>query len=470
MKTVQTILLLFLLIFFGCSKDVDTPSKSEPQNITIFFVNDSHGQIDNFAKVKYIVDQEKQTSNVLLVSSGDMFSGNPVVDNYEPKGYPMINLMNETGFDIMALGNHDFDYGPEVLKERIDQSNFTWICANATAESGEYAQPLDYKTLTVDGLKITFLGLLETSGSENLTIPSSHPWRVQNYNFTVAMDIVGNYSNLKEEENADLLIALTHLGATSDYELTANNNFIDLIIGGHSHSLMNTVSNGIPVYQAGAYLHYLGKIDLTIEGRELQNSNFTLIDLDEFTEQDDQIQALIDDYNNWPELYEEIGYSSAYHTKLATGCFYTDALKNYLNADVSFQNTGGVRSVLNEGPITKRTIYEISPFNNGTVIYEMSVAEIKKFLAESGSGFYYSGIIIDKIDREVVLFDESGNHLNDDEVLKVGINDYIPAVHSPYFPEDGEVQPLTAAETIIKYLENTTGNIDYSNCSRYFYY
>lgn len=100
----------------------------------------------------------------------------------------------------------------------------------------------------------------------------------------------------------------------------------------------------------------------------------------------------------------------------------------------------------------------------------MSVKEIKRFLVESGSGFYYSGIRIDKVNREVIIFDEEGNYLQDNEILRVGINDYIPAVHSTYFPEDGEIQPLTAAETIIKFIENSAADIDYTNCSRYFRY
>lgn len=69
MKTVQTILLFLLLIFLGCSKSDPSP-ESKPQNITLLFVNDSHGQIDNFSKVKYIIDQEKQTKDVLVISTG----------------------------------------------------------------------------------------------------------------------------------------------------------------------------------------------------------------------------------------------------------------------------------------------------------------------------------------------------------------------------------------------------------------
>lgn len=467
MKTIQTILLLLLLIFYGCNKN-ETPPKNQPQNITIFFVNDTHGQIDNFSKVKYIVDQEKEINDVLVISTGDMFSGNPVVDNYSQKGYPMIHLMNQVGFDIMTLGNHEFDYGPEMLKERINQSNFPWICANTTAKSGEFAQPEPYKSIDVGKLKIVFLGLLETMGSDYSTIPSSHPWRVQNYEFTDALEIAKNYSMLKEQENADLFIALSHLGENMDYQLAANNSFFDVIIGGHSHTLVNTVNNGIPIFQAGGDLNYLGKIELTVADKEVENFNYTLIDLEQFENKDAQIQAIIDDYNDWPELYEEIGHSPAYHSKTATGCFYTDAIKTYLDVDVSFQNTGGVRAALYEGPITRRDIYEISPFNNGTVIYEMSVEEIKYFLKESGSGFYYSGILIDKIDGEVVIFNQSGNRLRDNVMLRVGINDYIPAVHSPLFPEEREEQALTAAETIIKFVEDTSTEIDYSACSRYF--
>lgn len=469
MKIIRILALCLLAALYACNQNDSQPEKPAKE-ITLFFVNDSHGQIDNFSKIKYIVDQEKQTKDVLLISTGDMFSGNPVVDNYEPKGWPMIELMNEVGFDVMALGNHDFDYGPEILENRMDQSNFPWICANASVKSTEYAQPAAYKTIDFDDTKITFLSLLETQGSDQLTIPSSHPWRVQNYDFTNALETVSDYSSLKSQENADLLIVLSHLGDYTDYELAADNSFIDLIIGGHSHALINSVHSGIPIFQAGAYLNYLGKIELTIKNREIENTSFTLIDLNQFEKKDAQIQDLIDDYNDWPELYEEISYSSAYHSKVATGCFYTDAIKTYLNTDVSFQNTGGVRALLHKGPITKKNIYEISPFNNGTVVYEMSVAEIKRFLAESGSGFYYSGVLIDKIDREVVLFDEAGNYLHDDEVLRVGINDYIPAVHSPYFPDEREEQPLTAAESIIKFLENTSSNIDYSDCSRYFRY
>jgi len=469
MKIIRTILLASLLIFSACSKKNDVlPTQS--QHLTIFCVNDVHGQIDNFSKVKHIVDDERQTTNVLVVSAGDLFSGNPVVDNYDEKGFPLIDIMNEIGFDISALGNHDFDYGPETLKARIEQSSFPWICANAVAKKSGLHQFDAYTTLTIHNLRITFLGLLETNGSNTEIIPSSHPWRVAEYTFTPAENMIGDFESLKTQENADLLIALSHLGEYSDFQMAIENSFIDVIIGGHTHAKTDTILNNIPIVQAGGYLNYLGKIELEIHNKALQSSNFTIINLNNYTESDAGLQALINEYNDWPELYDKIGYAEEDHSAAATGCFYTHALREYMNADVSFQNTGGVRSLLKKGTITKRDIYEISPFNNGTVLYKMSVEEIKAFLKGSGSGFYYSGISIQKAGSEIIIRDELGRTIPENYVLKVGINDYIPAVHSLYFPAKGEIQPLTAAETIIAFLESNTNPIKFSNCYNYFRY
>jgi 5'-nucleotidase len=100
----------------------------------------------------------------------------------------------------------------------------------------------------------------------------------------------------------------------------------------------------------------------------------------------------------------------------------------------------------------------------------MTVAEIKQFLIGSESGFYYSGIHPQKEDGELVILDQNFRKIPDDFVLKVGINDYIPAVHSSYFPNNGQAQQLTAAETLVEYLRNNKKPVNYSGCNRYFRY
>lgn len=125
MKKLSSILLVVFLLLLGCSNensgsDNNTNISGITKNLTIFFVNDQHGQLDNFSKIKHIVDLEKENTNVIVACSGDIFSGNPVVDNYSEKGFPMIDVMNRVGFDISVLGNHEYDYGESILTDRID--------------------------------------------------------------------------------------------------------------------------------------------------------------------------------------------------------------------------------------------------------------------------------------------------------------------------------------------------------------
>ena len=134
LKRMKKIYLLFTAIIFcfgSCSNEheVSIPSTTS-KNLTIFFINDQHGQLDNFSKIKHIVEKERLKTNVIVACSGDIFSGNPVVDNYQEKGYPMIDVMNRVVFDISVVGNHEFDYGEKILKDRFNQAEFEWVCAN----------------------------------------------------------------------------------------------------------------------------------------------------------------------------------------------------------------------------------------------------------------------------------------------------------------------------------------------------
>ncbi len=455
----------------SCKNNVPETAK----DLTIFFVNDTHGQLDNFSKIKYIIDEERQETNVIVVSAGDMFSGNPIVDIYSPKGYPMIDVMNAVGFDLMAIGNHEFDYGEDVFQDRKEQSNFPWLCANINTDNSVISTPPEYTTISIDDLKITFLGLLETNGSPDDIIPATHPSKIENISFERPEDVVSSYVNLKEQEDADLYIALTHLGIFDyndwfdDFSLANQFPYFDLIIAGHTNQILDTVVNNIPIVEAGKYLNYLGRTRLTIKNKLIETIHTEHIDLNEYQEYDADLKTKIDAYNiSLPFLDDVVGYSHLNHHKYAIGCFYTDAFREYLNVDFAIQNSGGVRATLDEGDITKREIYAISPFNNGTLIYNMSVAEIKTFISETESGNYYSGIQIEKVDNTLIIKDAEGNILDDATILTVGINDYIPTVYSSYFPENGVVQSLTAAETLIAYLETINNQVNYPVCDCYF--
>lgn len=476
------LLIIALIIgFAGCSKDNPSPPVSETKNLTIFFVNDVHGQIENFSKLSYIVDNARASGEVMLVSSGDIFSGNPEVDYYPEKGYPMIDLMNRVGFDAAVTGNHEFDYGQEVLSERIAQADFPFTCANVTTTGSLLPELPDYVTISRGDIEITFIGLVETGGMPGMVIPSTHPARVNGITFTPAAYELDKFSTLKEDEGSDLLVALSHLGyryssstaSIGDINLAIDYSLFDLVIGGHSHAKVDTIFNNVPVYQAGGYLNYLGKISLVIKDRQIISRQFDLINLNTYNSEDSQLTSVIGDYQNRPELEEVIGINNSYLSSgSGLGCFYTDALRLQMDADISFQNPGGIRSSINTGSITVREIYEMDPFGNMALKFNMSVNEIRQFLEYSGAGFYYSGVVIGKDGNgNIILTDSGGNQYNEDDILTVAINDYIPAVYSNLFPAPAAGGTMTTADIIIEYIKALEEPVNYPPaCNNYFRY
>ena len=129
-----------------------------------------------------------------------------------------------------------------------------------------------------------------------------------------------------------------------------------------------------------------------------------------------------------------------------------------------------IRDDLNEGDITKREIFTIDPFNNGSVTYSMTVGEIRNFLKETGVGIYYSGFDLVQNNDAIEIYNTENQLLNDNTNISVGLNDYIPAVYDTYFTQTPTFLPNTTAETIINYLYNNQSPIDYTSCSGYFKY
>ena len=465
-----------LLLSVSCNKEnTGTTGEQEdnPEELVIFHFNDAHGRLNNFAKIKKIVDNQSEKTPVILVSAGDIFSGNPVVDNYPDKGYPMIDMMNFVGVDLSVLGNHEFDYGETILSQRLEQSEFPWICANITTEGSEIPQPEPWATISREGIDVTFVSFVETGGKEDDVIPSTHPWRVKNFVFKPYEEVVSEYTHIREETQSDVVVALTHLGKYRDFELAETDPFMDVIIGGHSHSILrDEIVNGVPVCQAGDNLNYLGKITVKFnEAGAIDTVESFLIDLNAYAQEDAKALDKINAYEEEVNLDEQLGESGAYHPKSDVGCFYTDAIMRQLQVDITLQNSGGVRAPLDQGPITKREILTIDPFNNGSVIYSLTVGEIEDFLESSGAGMFYAGVKITQEGQDVELRNLSGDLLPDAQEMKLGINDYIAAVHDGFFDNyEPNIQDYTTAELMMQFLRGTDSPIDYTGCTHYFRY
>lgn len=469
-----TILLsLFAAVLSACSSGTDPLPKVEPTppksftEIVIFSVNDVHGRIYNFPKLKTLLDQEREKSDkVFFVSAGDLFSGNPIVDFHPEKGFPLIDLLSKTGLDVNVIGNHEFDYGQEALSARINQASFEFVCYNVDGGSGALAQVPEYTVIEKGGLKIAFVGVVETSTPGGY--PLTHPRKIEGLTFVDGNAGFSKFSKLKNETGADLLVALTHQGEVSDEALLRANPFIDLVIGGHTNKEYGIAVGEDFMVMSGAHLETLGKTTIKLYEDGTTDYSWQLINLDNLNiSENAELADLVNTYNNKPEFYEVIGSSAINHSRDETACFYTDALRQVSGSDFIIQNRGGVRANLDQGEVTPFDIYTIDPFGNGFETYNFTVAEMENVLESIPTSYSYSthyNLIFQG--EQIEIADIQGNLLDDNTSVTLSINDYLTNVFSSLFAEPNYIYDLTTADYLIEFFRShATGPVDYSGCT-----
>lgn len=468
---------LYLLLLVGlimpsitvCTKTKADQAVSKDISIILFHVNDLHAKIDNFARIAWVVQQEKiknPRAAVFFLNAGDNFSGNPVVDRYKPKGEPILQLMNRMHFDALTLGNHDFDYGQEVLKGFIERANFPIICANANlnGQNQSFPQPLPYITLsTPTGIKVVVLGLLQVSPYDH--IPATHPIHLQGFTFSDPITTAKKYRYLKKQ--SDIFIALTHLGSEVDELLAQEMTELDLIIGGHSHTRIHHPReiNGILVAQAGSNGRYLGRIELIVRNGQLIKKDAKLIEVASIKEEVPELKKMIETYNDNPVMNRVIAtLSSPVEGIPAVGNLTCDAIRSYFNLDIVFHNSGGIR-VNRLGPVIKlKDIFASHPFENRVVRYKMTPSEIRSLIEfdykrHKKPDLLVSGIRctvkltsqgkITKVDLE----DEKGQLLDELKTYTVGMNDYMGSTYDFAHRDPGKSLMETVNDALIQYLQ-----------------
>jgi len=460
MKKILLIFILFITTIFA-------------EKIKIYHVNDMHGNIYNFSKIAYIIENDT-TKNKLLVSAGDLFSGNPTVDIYNPKGYPMIDLMNKLNFLYSVIGNHEFDYGQKILIDRIKQAKFKFLCANFSPSNELKDLVKDYNIYTTpEGIKIAFLGLIETS---NNGIPSTMPQKVKGIKFKNALNIAKKYKFLKD--SSDIFIVLSHLGSEYDFKLAKIMPEIDIIIGGHSHEIINTEYNNVLIVQAKSYLRYLGEITIEYdkEKKKIISKKEKLIRLSKIKKYDKELKKLINKYENNPILKEVIGYSVAkIEGKSKLGALMTDAYKFATKADIAFQNNGGIRiHQIPKGKIILKQIYKLDPFMNKLITYQMNIKDIKSLIKYSiehhgnnidlqVSGMMYEVTFNPKEQiQNINLYDTNKKLLKNNKLYNVALNSYLADAYKFTYQKVIKKYDMTTEEAIINYIKSKK-EINYSD-------
>ncbi|MCK4447389.1 MAG: metallophosphatase, partial [Candidatus Marinimicrobia bacterium] len=275
MKFRLFILINFIPIFFflSCNKDISRSSndKETIRRIVILYTNDEHGWLeesettDGAAKLMGIwrnVEKYTEDSLFLILSGGDMWTG-PAISTWF-KGQSMAEVMNAMNYRAAAIGNHEFDFKIEGLKERIVQSNFPFLSANIREkETGEIADiAIPYIIKEINGVKVGIIGLTTVS-----TCYSAFPDYVKNFNFIPYDEALEEIVPQVKENGAELLIVIGHICSYDMEKLapTAAKLGITLIGGGHCHELINEKINGVSIIEAGSYMRNYAKVEILFD-------------------------------------------------------------------------------------------------------------------------------------------------------------------------------------------------------------
>ena len=273
--------------------------KTSQKHLTILHTNDTHSQIEPFetnhhryagkggvAKRAVMIEKvRKENPNTLLLDAGDIFQGTPYFNYFG--GEIEFKLMSLLKYDAATLGNHDFDNSIEGFHKQLPNASFDFVCANYNFKNtilDTIVKP--YKIFFKDGIKIGVFGL----GIELLNLVNPNLYKETEYldPIEITKDIT---RALKENENCDLIICLSHLGyhyrnseKVSDLKLAAATKDIDLIIGGHTHTFLakptlvkNLNDENVLVNQVGAYGVNLGRVDFYLDEQNNKESGNTTI-------------------------------------------------------------------------------------------------------------------------------------------------------------------------------------------------
>jgi 5'-nucleotidase len=474
---------------------------SPTTTITILQLNDVYqvspvdrGKRGGIARVGTLQKKIRaQSPNTLFLLSGDFIS--PSVASRLFKGKQMIAALNAAGLDIATLGNHEFDFGPDVLRQRMEESRFAYTIANVFDKlTGKpFGGASQYIIRELGGVRVAIFGLLLAE-----TASVSAPGPAVRFDDPIAVG--KRLSRELRRQGADIIIALTHLPMRDDKRLAAEAD-LDLIVGGHEHELLESFAGRTLIMKMGSDARNLGRIDLNVArvasraGKarsrvsrarfKLQSADFEAIPVTDAVADDPEVAAIVGEYEKQlnATLGEVIGKTSVALDARASvirfgesnlGNFLADVYKQAVGADCALVNSGGIRSDTTYGPgdLTKKDILSILPFENTLVKAQLTGAHIKRLLEhgvsvagqEDGrfpqvSGFAFTYDAGRPVGSRVTSIELGGKAIDPEKSYTIAVNAYLLGGGDGYDfkgvsvlvkPEEGPVEPDVVMEAIKK--------------------
>ncbi|MYE35186.1 MAG: bifunctional metallophosphatase/5'-nucleotidase [Gemmatimonadales bacterium] len=470
----------------------------------IFSTNDTHGRLlpaaqswsdgrpvgGSAALAGYVARERSTTPEcpLFVVSGGDIMQGTPI-SNFTD-GRSTIEAMNGIGYDAAAIGNHEFDWGVDVLVERVADADFAMLGANIYLK-GTDRHPAWVRPWTIverDGVRVGFVGATTTS-----TPVVARPSLVADFDFRPISDALDRYIPEVRAAGADFVVAVMHEGAFCTVgaagtaadpacrgaaldALAMTTERFDYAVTGHTHSRVETEIRGVPVIQSysNTTAYGLGRIDRSAEGAVSAHRLGVRQAWADEVAPDPDVERLVASYSaEISALVERVvvelpeALSAPRDGDFPLGRIVADAQRHASGADVALMNNGGIRRSLPAGPVTFADLFELQPFNNMLVRHTMTGAQLLRTLEHSARegdvDLHASGITV-RYDPAAPLGErildvtlDDGSPLTPEGRYVVTANDFISGGGGGYtvFAEAEVIDALEVAdlEALVAYLD-----------------
>lgn len=387
--------------------DTAADAKAEMAGKTVILhTNDVHGAVEGYAYIAQLkADYEAKGAEVILVDAGDFSQGTTYVSS--TKGADAVTMMNAAGYDVVTLGNHEFDYGYAQLKENMSKAKFKVVCADVFNEDGTPIFDANYTYTTKSGVKVGFFGM-ETPETQT----KANPALIKGLTFATGDAFTKAAADqVAALKDADVVICLAHLGVDAESapyrstDLYAAVKGIDFVVDGHSHTVMTKGEKGEPIQSTGTAFKNIGVIVIDDASKKIESNS--LYEIKEDTAKDATVAAaakvIVDRVNNeygvkFATSKVELNGAKAPNgnrdVETNNGDLITDAMrwKVLQNKDgltvnedhvVAITNGGGIRAAIAKGDVTKKDINTVLPFGNTVAVVYVTGEQLLEALEAS---------------------------------------------------------------------------------------
>jgi 2',3'-cyclic-nucleotide 2'-phosphodiesterase (5'-nucleotidase family) len=426
---------IYNLLFWGCNDDDHVESRLPDlptQQIVVLYDNDVHCTVDGYPM--FVTARNEclsRTNYVSTVSSGDFSSGGFV--GAVSKGEQIVELMNYVGYDVVALGNHELDYGMPQMFKLTDALDAPVVCANfKNVQTGAYPYPA-YKIIRYGEVDVAYIGFTTTTTGTVTSLCDEQGNPLYSFMRENFYENAQYFINKARQEGADYVIALAHLGDTpktgghaNSMELISSTTGLDAVIDAHDHHVIEQqfVNNkeGRPVLltSSGTNFQYIGQLTINTDGT-LESSLINTFDDAVAADSDcqqfvEQLKEKVSENGDFVvgssevdlTIYDADGKRIVRKQESNLGDFCTDTLRTFTGADIALVNGGGIRTDIKRGDILFNDLINVMPFGDmiatgilsGEQLLDVLEYSVSALPAESGTFMQVSGLRF-KINQEI---------------------------------------------------------------------